>query len=668
MTRLAFRRRAALLLVGGLATLTAPNAAAEPLTRVRVQAPEAASLAELLSRGGYDVVEGSVGASSLEVIGSKTDLVALERAGLPFELLEIGRPLAVPRTLAAAIPPSYQDYESIVATLASLADAHPTIARLVDVTAAYGAPATFENRHIFGLAISDQVGEDEDEPSVLFVGTHHAREIGVPVALLHTATRLLEGYGTDAALSALIDANEIWLVPVWNPDGYDYVFSTDNLWRKNLAPTSGGVGVDLNRNYDFGWSSSCAGSTDGGSETYKGTRPGSEAETQTMERFMEAERFAKVLDVHSLGREVLYSYRCLANPLVGFLQLEAQGISEAAGYAGATRPPSAEGEHEEFQFARTGAYAFLMEIGDDFQPPYDASQAEAEQIFPAFTHVLERPISLQGHVRDACTGEPLESEIDIAGVDFVNGERNGGGGPFGRYHAFLPAGSYEVLFSATGRRTRSVTVQVSDEASEVLDVELVPPGMDSCPAGGTGGTGEGGATQETGGQAGRGAGAPDSAGETGAGSDATAGGAGETVGSDSGGRGSSTSGAPASGGRGAGDGGSGTSAGGTRPDATGGNGGNSGGGNADGGQQAGADSNGGTSATNGGRIEAGGGADLGAGAPAAAASRSDEASGCGCRLAPNRTGSAELATSLLLAMTLVARTSRKRRAGWTARV
>ena len=32
----------------------------------------------------------------------------------------------------------------------------------------------------------------------------------------------------------MVDGNEIWIAPVWNPDGYEYVFTTqDNLWRKN---------------------------------------------------------------------------------------------------------------------------------------------------------------------------------------------------------------------------------------------------------------------------------------------------------------------------------------------------------------------------------------------------------------------------------------------------
>jgi len=59
--------------------------------------------------------------------------------------------------------------------------------------------------------------------------------------------QLFAGYGIDPAITAVVDEHEIWVVPVWNPDGYDYVFSTDNLWRRNRRPVDGAVGVDLNR-------------------------------------------------------------------------------------------------------------------------------------------------------------------------------------------------------------------------------------------------------------------------------------------------------------------------------------------------------------------------------------------------------------------------------------
>jgi len=68
-----------------------------------------------------------------------------------------------------------------------------------------------------------------------------------------------------------------------NPDGLAYVWSTDNMWRKNRKLNPGGsYGVDLNRNYPIGWNFSCGGSSVETSETYKGISAASEPEIQTM--------------------------------------------------------------------------------------------------------------------------------------------------------------------------------------------------------------------------------------------------------------------------------------------------------------------------------------------------------------------------------------------------
>jgi murein tripeptide amidase MpaA len=44
-------------------------------------------------------------------------------------------------------------------------------------------------------------------------------------------------------------------MPLVNPDGYEYSWTTDRLWRKNRTPNLGSscVGTDLNRNFGFKW-------------------------------------------------------------------------------------------------------------------------------------------------------------------------------------------------------------------------------------------------------------------------------------------------------------------------------------------------------------------------------------------------------------------------------
>jgi hypothetical protein len=156
------------------------------------------------------------------------------------------------------------------------------------------------------------------------------------------------------------------------------------------------------------------------------------------------------------------------------MRQEAAALSVASGYGGVTRVPSAEGEHPEWQFAKMGAYAFLIETHTEFQPSFESALSEASMVWPGILRVLERPISLSGHVTDSTTGVPMVAKIDLLNVAFTQGETNFSGGPYGEYHMFLPPGTYQVRFSATGYAPVTTTVTVTATSAAVMDVALTP--------------------------------------------------------------------------------------------------------------------------------------------------------------------------------------------------
>ena len=103
-------------------------------------------------------------------------------------------------------------------------------------------------------------------------------------------------------------------MPCVNPDGYVYneLNNPDGggLWRKNRrANDDGTFGVDLNRNYGFKWGFDDFGSSPIPiSETYRGTEPFSEPETQAIRHLCLQHDFGIALNYHSYGNFLIYPF------------------------------------------------------------------------------------------------------------------------------------------------------------------------------------------------------------------------------------------------------------------------------------------------------------------------------------------------------------------------
>src|SRR5262245_24697768 len=136
-------------------------------------------------------------------------------------------------------------------------------------------------------------------PAALFSSTQHAREwISTEVN-----RRLMNYYidrwrANDRSVRKLLQTTELWFVLVANPDGYQYTFDHERLWRKNLRDNNGdgitqvGDGVDPNRNFPNHWGYDEEGSSSiQSSDTYRGPGPLSEPETRAMVKLLDRIRF-----------------------------------------------------------------------------------------------------------------------------------------------------------------------------------------------------------------------------------------------------------------------------------------------------------------------------------------------------------------------------------------
>jgi len=141
----------------------------------------------------------------------------------------------------------------------------------------------------------------------LVVGAQHAREWVAASSALYVAEQLVTS--TDPRVAALLDAYEVLVVPVANPDGYEYTWTTDRFWRKNRQDNGdGSFGVDLNRNWDAAWGG-VGGSPRTTSDNYAGAAAFSEPETAALRDFLlDHPSFRVHLDLHCTGQLALHPF------------------------------------------------------------------------------------------------------------------------------------------------------------------------------------------------------------------------------------------------------------------------------------------------------------------------------------------------------------------------
>ena len=147
----------------------------------------------------------------------------------------------------------FYTYAEIAANLNSMYARYPDL-----ITQKYSIGTAVEGRTIWAVKISDNPNVQENEPSVGFDALIHAREPASMSSLMYFMWYLLENSTTDSLATYLVNNREIYCVPVYNADGYEYDRQTDpnggGMWRKNRKNSgSGCYGIDLNRNYSYQW-------------------------------------------------------------------------------------------------------------------------------------------------------------------------------------------------------------------------------------------------------------------------------------------------------------------------------------------------------------------------------------------------------------------------------
>ncbi|XP_059475778.1 carboxypeptidase B-like [Neocloeon triangulifer] len=294
---------------------------------------------------------------------------------------------------------------AIYAYMHQVARQHPEVAEVKTI----GKSSEGRDLLVLKLGRNSQL----NKPAMWIDGGIHAREWISPAAVTYVIRELQKDAG-------LLNKMDFYLMPVLNPDGYEYSHTKDRLWRKTRSLQRAAnatksaskrsrscYGVDANRNWDSHWGQRSA-SKDPCSHNYPGPRPFSEPETKAASDFILKLAPAAYLSMHSYSRLWLMPWGHSENPsqhdlLLRKVSLKAvEAIQDVGGHTYKTGsihnvlyPIS--GSSMDWAHEKAGVrFAFLAELGDagdyGFVLPPSEIELTGKEMFAAVREVAKAAI------------------------------------------------------------------------------------------------------------------------------------------------------------------------------------------------------------------------------------------------------------------------------------
>jgi len=245
----------------------------------------------------------------VEIITNPEELIQVQQAGFKTETVHESVSSFYRSRLPQKAMGGYKTLSEMYAYLDGIIADHPNI-----VSPKQSIGLTLQGRDMWAVKISDNPSVDENEPEILFTAGIHCREVGTPEILFYFMDHLTNNYAIDPDVKQLVDNREIWFILACNPDGYAFneIIAPDGggMWRKNMRNNGDGTyGVDLNRNFGYMWGYDNTGSSPyGGNETYRGTGPFSEPETQNLRDFTISHNFSMSCHYHQYQNVFIYPW------------------------------------------------------------------------------------------------------------------------------------------------------------------------------------------------------------------------------------------------------------------------------------------------------------------------------------------------------------------------
>ncbi|CAD5124564.1 DgyrCDS12838 [Dimorphilus gyrociliatus] len=173
----------------------------------------------------------------------------------------------------------YHTYDNIVQWMFQMKRDHSNDVKIIKIG------KSWQKRSIFTIKIN-KGGKIGRKAIWLDAGIHANEWIG-PAVMLYFIKDLLTG--NSQMINFMTDNFDWYITPVINPDGYNFAWKHDRLWRKTRSshPNNKCVGVDANRNWNIFFGEKLD-TKDECSNTYEGPFAFSEPEVKAVASFLKS--------------------------------------------------------------------------------------------------------------------------------------------------------------------------------------------------------------------------------------------------------------------------------------------------------------------------------------------------------------------------------------------
>ncbi|MCX6927665.1 MAG: M14 family zinc carboxypeptidase, partial [Verrucomicrobia bacterium] len=344
----------------------------------------------------------------------------------------------------------YHSYSMLTSDLQAYAAAHPEACRLASIG------QSVQGRELWAMKITTTPDAELGKPRVRLGSTLHGDEpLGMELCL-RLIDLLLNGAGTNARIANLVASTEIWILPLLNPDGLE------------AGTRNNTTGYDLNRSFPEGSTTSLGNPVFGPAMQIVGRPP----EVVQVMKLSTNHSFSLAANLHTGSLLVNYPYDNDGKGAVDSPTPDDLWIEQLSRTYSSLNPPMwastffpqgivngalwyvVNGGMQDWHYRYPGCTEVTIELANTKKP--SASQLPnywVDNLESMLSFIEAVHCGVAGVVSDAGTGQPLRAAIKAAGLDhWVCTDPH-----VGDYHRLLLPGTYDLVFSAPGYQTKTIS-------------------------------------------------------------------------------------------------------------------------------------------------------------------------------------------------------------------